>query len=82
MSKLMEWVDARIPLSDLIKSQATEYPTPKNLNYWWNFGSLALTVLIIMILTGLLFRILITDAPISLGSLERPMALKIYSCPY
>lgn len=53
MSKLMEWVDARIPISDLIKSQATEYPTPKNLNYWWNFGSLALFMLIVMIATGL-----------------------------
>ncbi len=53
MSKLMEWVDARIPVSDMIKSQATEYPTPKNLNYWWNFGSLALFILIVMIVTGL-----------------------------
>ena len=53
MSKLMEWVDARLPISDMIKSQATEYPTPKNLNYWWNFGSLALFMLIVMIVTGL-----------------------------
>jgi ubiquinol-cytochrome c reductase cytochrome b/c1 subunit len=53
VSKLMEWVDARIPVSDMIKSQATEYPTPKNLNYWWNFGSLALFILIVMIATGL-----------------------------
>lgn len=53
MSKLMEWVDARLPISDMIKSQATEYPTPKNLNYWWNFGSLALFLLIVMIVTGL-----------------------------
>ncbi|MEO5371851.1 MAG: cytochrome b/b6 [Magnetococcus sp. DMHC-1] len=50
---IMEWVDARLPVSDLIKSQATEYPTPKNLNYWWNFGSLALFVLIIQLATGL-----------------------------
>ncbi len=50
---MMEWVDARLPVSELIKSQATEYPTPKNLNYWWNFGSLALFCLIIMIATGL-----------------------------
>ncbi|MBF0176639.1 MAG: cytochrome b/b6 [Magnetococcales bacterium] len=49
----MEWVDARLPVTDLIKSQATEYPTPKNLNYWWNFGSLALFVLIIQLATGI-----------------------------
>ena len=53
MSKIMEWVDARLPVTELIKSQATEYPTPKNLNYWWNFGSLALFILIIMIASGL-----------------------------
>ena len=50
---LMEWVDARLPVTAQIKSQATEYPTPKNLNYWWNFGSLALFTLIIMIISGL-----------------------------
>ncbi|MBF0357455.1 MAG: cytochrome b N-terminal domain-containing protein [Magnetococcales bacterium] len=49
----MEWVDARLPITEMIKSQATEYPTPKNLNYWWNFGSLALFMLIVMIATGL-----------------------------
>jgi ubiquinol-cytochrome c reductase cytochrome b subunit len=31
-----------------------EYPTPKNLNYWWNFGSLAGIVLVIMLLTGII----------------------------
>ncbi len=54
MSKsIMEWVDARLPITELVKSQTTEYPTPRNLNYWWNFGSLALFILIVMILTGL-----------------------------
>ena len=31
-----------------------DYPTPKNLNYFWNFGSLAGIVLVIMIVTGIL----------------------------
>tara|TARA_Y100000814_G_scaffold31790_1_gene20432 strand:- start:1 stop:1179 length:1179 start_codon:yes stop_codon:yes gene_type:complete len=31
-----------------------EYPTPKNLNYWWNFGSLAGITLVIMIVTGII----------------------------
>ncbi|MBF0589340.1 MAG: cytochrome b N-terminal domain-containing protein [Magnetococcales bacterium] len=75
MSKsLMEWVDERIPVSDLIKSQATEYPTPKNLNYWWNFGSLALTVLIIMILTGLFLAMHYKpDAALAFDSVEHIM---------
>ncbi len=74
MSKIMEWVDARLPVSDLIKSQATEYPTPKNLNYWWNFGSLALTVLLIMILTGLFLAMHYKpDAGLAFDSVEHIM---------
>ncbi|MGE5539997.1 MAG: cytochrome b [Gemmatimonas sp.] len=46
------WVDYRLPIFSFIKHQLDEYPTPKNLNYWWNFGSLAGLVLVIMILTG------------------------------
>ena len=52
-NSLMAWVDERLPVSDFVKSQLTEYPTPKNLNYWWNFGSLALFVLIIQLATGI-----------------------------
>ncbi|ABK42883.1 Cytochrome b/b6, N-terminal domain [Magnetococcus marinus MC-1] len=50
---LMGWVDERLPISEFMRTQAVEYPTPKNLNYWWNFGSLALLVLIIQLATGI-----------------------------
>lgn len=49
----MEWVDERLPVTEFVKSQLTEYPTPKNLNYWWNFGSLAMLVLVIQLVTGI-----------------------------
>ncbi|MBF0158455.1 MAG: cytochrome b/b6 [Magnetococcales bacterium] len=49
----MAWVDERLPITEVIKSQAVEYPTPKNLNYWWNFGSLALMVLMIQLFSGI-----------------------------
>ncbi|MBF0156018.1 MAG: cytochrome b N-terminal domain-containing protein [Magnetococcales bacterium] len=71
---IMEWVDARLPVSDLIKSQATEYPTPKNLNYWWNFGSLALFVLIVMLATGLFLAMHYKpDANLAFDSVEHIM---------
>ena len=42
-----------VPLSPLLmQADLVDYPTPKNLNYWWNFGSLAGIVLVIMIVTG------------------------------
>ena len=50
---VIKWVDSRLPVFSMMHHSTAGYPTPKNLNYWWNFGSLALTVLIIMILTGI-----------------------------
>ena len=50
---LVQWIDVRLPVFTMMKDSAVDYPTPKNLNYWWNFGSLALFVLVIMIMTGL-----------------------------
>ncbi len=50
---VVKWVDDRLPVFTLMHHSTSGYPTPKNLNYWWNFGSLALTALIIMIATGI-----------------------------
>ena len=53
MSKrLIEWIDARFPLTHFVKRELTEYPTPRNLTYWWNFGFLAGFVLVLQIATG------------------------------
>ena len=46
------WIDSRLPIFTMIQHDLVDYPTPKNLNYWWNFGSLAGIVLVIMIATG------------------------------
>jgi ubiquinol-cytochrome c reductase cytochrome b subunit len=50
---LLGWVDARFPLSKLWKEHLSEYYAPKNFNFWYFFGSLALLVLVIQILTGI-----------------------------
>ena len=50
---IVKWIDYRIPVFTFMNHELNEYPTPKNLNYWWNFGSLAGIVLVIMISTGI-----------------------------
>ena len=47
------WLDYRLPIFSFLNHELNEYPTPKNLNYWWNFGSLAGIVLVVMILSGI-----------------------------
>jgi ubiquinol-cytochrome c reductase cytochrome b subunit len=51
---LLRWIDHRLPIISFMEHELHEYPTPKNLNYWWNFGSLAGIMLVIMIVTGVL----------------------------
>lgn len=51
--RLLGWVDARFPLSVLWKDHMAEYYAPKNFNFWYFFGSLALLVLVIQIVTGI-----------------------------
>jgi ubiquinol-cytochrome c reductase cytochrome b subunit len=53
LAALTAWIDARFPMTALWKSQVSEYYAPKNMNFWYFFGSLALMVLVIQILTGI-----------------------------
>ncbi len=50
---VIDWVDERFPLTSSIKGHLTEYYAPKNFNFWYFFGSLALLVLVIQIVTGI-----------------------------
>ncbi len=52
-NKIVAWIDQRFPLTAFIKHELTEYPVPKNLNYWWSFGFLAGLVLMIQIVSGI-----------------------------
>ncbi|WP_119459180.1 cytochrome b/b6 [Rhodospirillaceae bacterium SYSU D60014] len=52
-SPVVRWIDHRLPIFSFMDHELNEYPTPKNLSYWWNFGSLAGMVLVIMIITGI-----------------------------
>jgi quinol-cytochrome oxidoreductase complex cytochrome b subunit len=51
---VLDWIDYRLPIVTFFKHSAVDYPTPKNLNYWWNFGSLAGFFLLVQIITGII----------------------------
>ena len=53
MQKVMNWIDARFPLTALWESQWGKYVAPKNFNFWYYFGSLAAFVLVLQIVTGI-----------------------------
>lgn len=53
MGKLMDWVNARLPVIKTIREHLTHYYVPKNLNFFYIFGSLALLVLVNQVLTGI-----------------------------
>src|SRR5260370_23770940 len=50
---VIRWIDYRLPIFTFLRHELHEYPTPRNLNYLWNFGSLAGIVLVTMIVTGI-----------------------------
>jgi len=73
-NRLIRWIDYRLPVFTFMQHELQEYPTPRNLSYWWNFGSLAGLVLVIMILTGIFLAMNYTpNADLAFGSVERIM---------
>ncbi len=50
---IMGWIDARFPLTKMWEEHLSKYYAPKNFNFWYYFGSLALLVLVIQIVTGI-----------------------------
>ncbi|HEY4082926.1 MAG TPA: cytochrome bc complex cytochrome b subunit [Burkholderiaceae bacterium] len=69
--KLLTWVDNRFPASKMYKEHLSEYYAPKNFNWWYIFGSLALVVLVIQIVTGIfLVMNYKPDAALAFASVE------------
>jgi ubiquinol-cytochrome c reductase cytochrome b subunit len=70
-AKLLNWVDNRFPLSKLYNEHLGQYYAPKNFNFFYIFGSLALFVLVIQIVTGIfLVMHYKPDAALAFGSVE------------
>ncbi len=73
-NKVVAWVEERLPIFSFLQHSAIEYPTPKNISYWWNFGSLAGFMLVIMLLTGIFLAMNYTpNALLAFDSVERIM---------
>jgi ubiquinol-cytochrome c reductase cytochrome b subunit len=53
MQKLLAWIDERFPATKAWEEHMSKYHAPKNFNFWYYFGSLALVVLVIQILSGI-----------------------------
>ncbi len=68
---LLTWVDARFPLVATWKAHLSEYYAPKNFNFWYYFGSLALLVLVLQIATGIVLTMNYKpDAALAFGAVE------------
>jgi ubiquinol-cytochrome c reductase cytochrome b subunit len=69
--KLLTWVDNRFPASKLYKEHLSEYYAPKNFNWMYFFGSLAMLVLVIQIVTGIFLTMHYKpDANLAFASVE------------
>jgi quinol-cytochrome oxidoreductase complex cytochrome b subunit len=74
MSRVIQWIDYRLPFVAMLRHELYEYPTPRNLSYWWNFGSLAGIMLVVMIVTGIFLAMQYTPhATLAFDSVERIM---------
>ena len=73
-SRVIRWIDYRLPFVAMLQHELYEYPTPRNLSYWWNFGSLSGIMLVVMIVTGIFLAMQYTPhASLAFDSVERIM---------
>lgn len=73
-NKFMEWVDRRFPATKVYNEHLAEYQAAKNFNFWYYFGSLALLVLVIQIVTGIFLTMHYKpDAALAFASVEHIM---------
>ncbi len=71
---LINWIDTRLPVFTMIQKEYGVFPTPKNFNYFWNFGALAMICLMVMIATGVVLAMNYTPhVSMAFDSVERIM---------
>ena len=69
---LVEWVDSRLPIFTMVQKEYGVFPTPRNFNYFWNFGAIAMFMLVAMIVTGIFLAMQYTpNAAMAFDSVER-----------
>jgi len=57
MSKFIAWIDQRLPVSNFVKNHLSQYYAPKNFNFFYYFGALAIFIFILQIVTGIFLTI-------------------------
>jgi ubiquinol-cytochrome c reductase cytochrome b subunit len=68
---VLNWIDQRLPIISLIQKEYGVFPTPRNFNYFWNFGALAMVNLVIMIATGVFLAMhYVPDQSMAFDSVE------------
>ncbi len=73
-SALAKWFESRLPAVGLVHSSFIVFPTPRNLNYWWNFGAILTFMLVAQIVTGVVLAMHYTpNAAMALDSTEAIM---------
>jgi quinol-cytochrome oxidoreductase complex cytochrome b subunit len=73
-SGIEKWLDSRLPIVRLAYDSFIDYPTPKNLNYWWTFGGILTMCLGIQIITGVILAMhYIPQANLAFDSVEHIM---------
>ena len=71
MSKFVAWIDERLPVSNFVKNHLSQYYAPKNFNFFYYFGALAIFIFILQIVTGIFLTINYKpDATEALASVE------------
>lgn len=71
---VVEWIDSRLPVFTLMQNEYGVFPTPRNFNYFWNFGAIAMFMLVTMIVTGIVLAMNYTpNAHMAFDSVERIM---------
>jgi ubiquinol-cytochrome c reductase cytochrome b subunit len=71
---VIRWIDARLPIFTMLQKEYGTFPTPRNFNYFWNFGALAMITLMIMIVTGIFLSMHYTaHTSMAFDSVERIM---------
>lgn len=71
---VIEWVDSRMPIFTMLQKEYGVFPTPRNFNWFWNFGAIAMFMLMTMIATGIVLAMHYTaDTKMAFDSVERIM---------
>jgi quinol-cytochrome oxidoreductase complex cytochrome b subunit len=73
-NKVVAWIDHRLPIFSYLEKEYHTFPTPRNFNYFWNFGAIATVMLVLMIVTGIVLAMNYTpNSELAFDSVERIM---------